>query len=358
MSFDFSTLVTDRSQGDLEALRSLLSTPMADWTAEQMEKFNQAVFKGSYNYTDLNRVTACMDYLNEILTATGYVTGYHSIIVHPSSKETANSIPDGYTELEYIQNSESSYIDTEISGLYKATFDIKFGASNSRILMGQGSGVGQYFGKDADNRPELGGGVFINYDFSQRTTAIFEKTSSFAQLTVNNTTVQRSSSTTTAHFYLFRTNSDDWYNFSGEITFYGAKFEQNGNTVLNLIPCKNESGIIGVYDTINNRFFTNDGEGELLAGPIIPTPEPLDPYSWYEDDTLLFTQMKRYLQNLESLRNVLNLPEDTAQAPENMVGLTLEEANNIESILGVLQNWLINMKEACFFSRDLYSGEV
>lgn len=57
MSFDFSTLITDRSQADLDALGSLLSVPMEDWTAEQLASFNQAASKGSYNYTDLNRVT-------------------------------------------------------------------------------------------------------------------------------------------------------------------------------------------------------------------------------------------------------------------------------------------------------------
>ena len=37
--FDFSTLVTDRSAADLELLRDLLSTPMSDWTAEQLAAF-------------------------------------------------------------------------------------------------------------------------------------------------------------------------------------------------------------------------------------------------------------------------------------------------------------------------------
>lgn len=84
MSFDFSTLVTDRSQADLETLRALLAVPLADWTAEQLAEFNQALSKGAYNYTDLNRVTACMDYLNEVLTGLGYETGYQRIVVHPA----------------------------------------------------------------------------------------------------------------------------------------------------------------------------------------------------------------------------------------------------------------------------------
>ena len=72
MSFDSSTLVTDRSASDLELLRDLLSTPMSDWTAEQLAAFNQAASKGSYNYTDLNRVTQAMDYINNQLVGYGY----------------------------------------------------------------------------------------------------------------------------------------------------------------------------------------------------------------------------------------------------------------------------------------------
>lgn len=62
-NFDFSTLVTDRSPSDLELLRDLLSTPMSDWTADQLAAFSRAKDRGAYNYTDLTRVTQCMDYL-------------------------------------------------------------------------------------------------------------------------------------------------------------------------------------------------------------------------------------------------------------------------------------------------------
>lgn len=54
MSFDFSTLVTDRLQSDVDARNG----------------------KGTYNAADLNRVTACTAYLNSLLEGYGYQTGY------------------------------------------------------------------------------------------------------------------------------------------------------------------------------------------------------------------------------------------------------------------------------------------
>ena len=100
MVFDFSTLITDRSPEDLQALRDLLATPMADWTAEQLAAFNSAISKGAYNYTDLNRVTACMDYLNERLTALGYVTGYERVVV--PHKAESGGLPV-ITEYRYLR---------------------------------------------------------------------------------------------------------------------------------------------------------------------------------------------------------------------------------------------------------------
>lgn len=84
MSFDFSTLITDRSRADLDALRDMLSTPMSDWTAEQLAAFNLAASKGAYNFTDLNRVTEAMEALDGMLSGMGYKTGYAPVVVHPA----------------------------------------------------------------------------------------------------------------------------------------------------------------------------------------------------------------------------------------------------------------------------------
>ncbi len=61
MSFDFSTLVFDRIQADVEALND----------------------KGTYNAADLNRVTAAMEELDGIFKDLGYQTGYQPVQTHP-----------------------------------------------------------------------------------------------------------------------------------------------------------------------------------------------------------------------------------------------------------------------------------
>ena len=167
--FDFSTLITDRSSSDLETLRDLLATPMEDWTSEQLAEFNLARSKGAYNYTDLNRVTECMDYLESVFVGYGYHTGYKQVLVNEA-------------------------------------------ASN--------------------------------------------------------------------------------------------------------------------------------------------------PYVWTELDTPTAAQMAQYAANIVALRDTAEVWADTPEAPAQMAGLTQQEANNIETILGVVHQLLINMAAAWFFSGDVYSGEV
>lgn len=77
MSFDFSTLITDRTQADVTAKND----------------------KGTYNADDLNRVTAAMEYLDDALRSYGYVTGYQRLEI-PHTDESAVEY-DAYTWYEY-----------------------------------------------------------------------------------------------------------------------------------------------------------------------------------------------------------------------------------------------------------------
>lgn len=108
MPFDFTTLITDRSQSDLEAIESLLDISVSNWTAEQLAEFNLARSKGSYNYTDLNRVTEAMEYLDESLRGYGYDTGYSEIEIVPGRTEWQQSdVPTASQMASYLSNVEA-----------------------------------------------------------------------------------------------------------------------------------------------------------------------------------------------------------------------------------------------------------
>lgn len=52
---------------------------------------------------------------------------------------------------------------------------------------------------------------------------------------------------------------------------YYLKIYNSGTLVRNMLPCKNESGIVGMYDIIEKKFYNNNGTGTFTAGPIATT---------------------------------------------------------------------------------------
>lgn len=98
-------LITDRSQSDVDALRALLARGKANWTAKELAEFNLSRSKGAYNYTDLNRVTEAMDYINGRLVSYRYSTTYHTVEIAEGRTEWEEAdIPTQALMDEYISN--------------------------------------------------------------------------------------------------------------------------------------------------------------------------------------------------------------------------------------------------------------
>lgn len=336
MSFDFSTLITNRSSADLENLRALLSTPLEDWTAEQLAQFNQAISKGAYNYTDLNRVTACMEYLDETLRAYGYETGYQRIIV-PHTGGGGSALPEGYTELEYIESTGTQYIDTGFkpTGNSRVVCDIQLSKTGVWLYGARHTATDRTFMTVAmtDNyRSDYNNSYSLNipYDMTDRVTIDKNKGS----MTIGTQTVSYEDADFSCAYnlYIFAGNSAGTPSTFSSMKLFYCKVYDNGVLIRDYVPCQGPSGDIGLYDTENNQFYGNAGTGTFTAGPEIP-PEPgevLDPYTWYESDIPTDTQMAQYLSNVLSIWDTI-MGDPTL--PETMSNLTQEGANQIEAAL-------------------------
>lgn len=281
MAFDFSTLITDRSPEDLQALQDLLATPMADWTAEQLAEFNLAVSKGAYNYTDLNRVTACMDYLNEVLTGLGYVTGYQRVVVPHQEPEPVGPLPEGYTQLEYIESTGTQYIDTGYIPNQDSRITIKAvpmssaetgdgsgfipygaGISNSSKAFECYSSLGQYeFNYDGQYSfvGSASVGSVLEIDHNKN---IVSLCSNGEKQNINFTYATFSCPYTLTLFALHRASI-----LRGLLRLYSCQIYDNGTITRYFVPCKNPYGEVGLYDLVSNVFFGNAGTGSFIAGP-------------------------------------------------------------------------------------------
>ncbi len=534
MSFDYKTLITDRARSDSDTLKTLLSKPMAEWTAEERTAFNTAMLKGSYDYTDLNRVDACLEDLVARLNRAGCnVPGYERLkierAVTPSSR-----LPDGYTEVQYIQSTGAQWIDTGVKPDQTYALKIKFQteqSSSGGIAVSdanwQSNGFGIWcnaaaFGNGTMQTTEWHGttpieielsqqGLFVNRNLTwtpdtatftvpanmtlfalNRNGSIAEKLTGkiyFAQLlkagklvrdfipcidpagnvglydlvggkfygnsgtgvflagppkatlpdgytqveyiqstgiqyintefnpssetrvdmtceptttgtwkgifgarksasvdefgvdipsateirsmygtesknltvstvlqkfsivknknvcTVNGTAITHTKQNFTTSFpiRLFDKNSGGsaWGQISMKLYF--CQIYDNGTPVRNFIPCKNPSGVVGLYDLVDGKFYTNAVAGNFTAGETVTWPEEpvtpgeptetLDPYTWYESDVPVPSQMARYRDNVAAVRGVLRLPEGTPEVPATLRKLTQTEANSIEAAL-------------------------
>lgn len=349
------TLITDRAQADVEYAQELNALGWSGMSAEQKAEY-LAGLKGAYNVTDLNRVTAAMDYLYQLFTSLGYgVPGYAPVaIAHPPQY----AVPSGYTQLQYIESSGTQYIDTGYKPNQDTTLtldaqltgattgnDWLFGVRKSvgvdsyAVMMASDTSVTYWFGNSR--------GVGSVPSLLDRFTA--EALAGGLTLTYADTSVSipNSAPAFQSDYTLFLFNislAGSPASATSAARLYSCSIEDDGTVVRSFVPCINPSGEAGLYDTINDVFYGNSGTGDFTAGPAyIPPVE--DPYTWYAYDIPKESEMTAYLANVSALRGVLAMATTVPPVPADMAGLTYQEANNIEIILTAINDYLVSLQQ-------------
>lgn len=354
MAFDFSTLVTDRTQQDVAYVKQLIDK-LVTGTATDAEKaeWNSFTLKGAYNHTDLNRVTAAMEDLKLRLEGYGYaVPGYQRIKVPHvlPEPEPTSRLPEGYTELTYIESTGTQYID---SGVVVSAASIKrlrvvadfnfvtvsgtnfLGISDSNAVFWFGTFGGNIWYGDGVNSLQTG----VAYDGKRHTFDLDAKNGTF---TVSGTSVSVSGIS-----IINPSGSGNFLLPAGGSGFvlYSCQIYDNGTLVRDFVPCKNSGGVVGLYDLANDVFYQNAGSGAFSAGEEVAASaiasvtvtsgnaDEYDPYTWYEFDWPTPEAMTMYLLNVAAIRTVLSVLQSTPRVPLDMEKLMVKEANDIEVIL-------------------------
>lgn len=192
-------------------------------------------------------------------------------------------LPSGYTELEYIQSSGTQYIDTGFKPNQDSKIVISMaflgsvgenvlGSRNSSsdannrfgiITFGSSSKIGSFFGSTATQSISLDSSIH-NYTLSK------------AGLSVDGVSyggAHTASFSCTYPITLFAWNNGSNGIVKNSSKIVDCKIFSGEVLVRNFIPCKNPSGAIGLYDTVNNQFYQNAGSGAFIAGPEIPSTE-------------------------------------------------------------------------------------
>lgn len=318
MSFDFSTLVTDRTQTDVDRVKAIAAKIRAGTATEaELSEWNSCAMKGAYNYTDLNRVTAAMEALKAKLEGYGYsVPGYQRIkIPHP----TASRLPEGYIELAWIQSTGTQYVDTRFRP-----------NNNTRVVLSAynaSTSSGWTYGTwDSSS--------FNQFAFSCLSTYSFRYGSGGVQLTTlpvgdfevdqnkNAYNLNGTSGTITAQtfscshtMYLFAINANGAVS-SGKFTGRIKKCQiyDNGTLVRDYVPCIDPSGEVGLYDLVTAAFYGNSGTGVFIAGtPVVKLPDGYTQVEYLESTGTQFV-VTDFIPNQDTKLVMVAMPSTIANA--------------------------------------------
>lgn len=192
-------------------------------------------------------------------------------------------LPDGYTEVEYIQSSGGQYINTgfkpdyntrvvmDVSGLANQGLQFPLGAKDQ-----DSSTAANQFGMFRNSATTIRCDYFGTNktvtvsDTTVRTTIDFNK-NVCTMWGVTATMTAVSSGAVSYTMYLFAQNTANVIVSSAYaiMRMYSCQIYDNGTLVRDFVPCTNSSGAAGLYDLVNNTFYGNSGSGSFTAGAAV-----------------------------------------------------------------------------------------
>lgn len=183
-------------------------------------------------------------------------------------------VPDEYQQVDYIQTSGGEYLSTGVTGTARWEFDIQFTNPTTRQLMGYGGTGAEYWGI-ANASGNAGGGKYglaswsyINIDAGNRDNIVHNYGENGKYyLDVNGSSISLGVTNVTSKEYgLFNLGSASG-DYDVKAKLYRLKAIQGGELVRDFIPCYRKSdGVVGLYDRVNDKFYTNSGSGSFTYG--------------------------------------------------------------------------------------------
>lgn len=193
-------------------------------------------------------------------------------------------LPRGYSELDYIENTSNQYIDTGIIPDENTKINIDFMYLSSYItnwnpIFGERGNVNttyfamfiqpsslrlspNYAGFDPGASSNTSIEANTKYNFRNEKGKWYINDELKSGMSTTNTLVQGDKS-----IYLFGMNPS---RFGTLVRIYRCKFYENETLVRDFIPAlRTSDNEIGMYDIVNDVFYTNQGTGDFIYGEVI-----------------------------------------------------------------------------------------
>lgn len=190
------------------------------------------------------------------------------------------SLPSGYKRREYIQSSGTQYIDTGFKPNNNTkvviAFELTENTGKHQIIFGarSSSSSGLYvLGFTGHRSPAVWRSDFgsnqvtfsSNLTWSGNHNAT--KNGNICTLDAESVTNTASTFESTVNLLICAGNTGGNVDNYTKAKVYSCKIYDNGTLARDFIPCKNASGLVGLWDDVNNTFYSNAGSGTFTAGP-------------------------------------------------------------------------------------------
>lgn len=215
------------------------------------------------------------------LNVSDCIGGKGKIAVKGNTYQKSRILPEGYTQVDYIESSRTQYIDTG----FKPNQDTKI--ETKLNVVSRPTQYGDLFGSREETTNQFhiiirdngldGRYGTENYVFNKSElglhSIVFDKNS----LTIDDVTHTYSQQTFSSNYnaYIFGVNSKGSVQYPSVLKLYTFKIYDNNILVRNFIPCyRNSDNEVGLYDIVNNVFYTNQGTGAFTYGSVVDIPNP------------------------------------------------------------------------------------
>ena len=181
-------------------------------------------------------------------------------------------LPKEYTELEYIESTGTQYIDTGVKAKHTMVFEtivartvyantVFWGSRNEGTYQSENNQC--YLNWNSSNIKMFSTNVNDARNWDSGINPNEEEFCHFKNITCVDTMINSNYS-----IYLFALNNQGTTTVLSSCRIGLFKVVDNSILIANFIPCYRKSdNVIGLYDTVNNVFYTNQGTGTFIKGP-------------------------------------------------------------------------------------------
>ena len=197
--------------------------------------------------------------------------------------KSTSRLPAGYTELEYIQSSGTQYINTGFIPNSNSRIVIQANLKTNHSIYGtseSGKNFNMTGGGDQCYYYWNGAGASPKWSYLNQLHT-YEQNRNICKIdgSIVHTYSYSDWSATTTVLLFARNHNTAGPNDMGTVAIYSCQLYDNGKMVRNFVPAKNASGTLGMYDLVENKFYTNAGSGTFASGSYVSKYEFMLTYS-------------------------------------------------------------------------------